>query len=130
MAQVGGEELEYIFRRQIDAFAAKDVGRLMRCYTKDAVLQDMANPEHVFVGPVEICGFLVAYFGSLDDPTVEITSIASGDGVVVGELEVVARYREGPGAPTTAAAGSVALLGGRHDPRRPHRTRALLLGQR
>lgn len=81
-----------LFRAQMDAFGLMDVDRLLLSFAEAAVLQDMSVPDAPWSGKSEIREFLLDYFSHLSDVRVNIKSVATGDDLVVAELEVDARY--------------------------------------
>jgi ketosteroid isomerase-like protein len=84
--------LENVFRCQMAAYAACDVEGLVDSFTEDCVLADMTDPDNPFIGKAAVRRFLVGYFATLRDVEVTVASVAVGDGVVIGELDVTADY--------------------------------------
>lgn len=85
-----------LFRAQMAAFGQMSVDQLLLSFAETAVLQDMSAPEAPWSGKSEIREFLVDYFSHLSDVNVNIRSVATGDDLVVAELEVDARYAPDP----------------------------------
>src|ERR1041384_6792639 len=84
--------METVFRNQMAAYAACDVDALVKSFTEDCVLVDMAEPDKPYVGVDAVREFLVDYFASLQDVVVEVTRVTGGEDTVIGELDVTASY--------------------------------------
>jgi len=85
-----------LFRAQMAAFGHMDVDQLLLSFAETAVLQDMSAPDAPWKGKSEIREFLLDYFSHLSDVNLNIKSVATGDDLVVAELEVHARYAPDP----------------------------------
>lgn len=92
----GTGQLEDTFRAAIDAYTAQDAEALLSLFSEDGVIQDMADPERSYEGKDALRAFLAEYFSALDDVEVELTSVAVGDDVVTGEVDVRANYVAAP----------------------------------
>jgi ketosteroid isomerase-like protein len=96
---MGDSALENVFRNQMAAYAACDIDALVASFTHDCELVDMADPQHPFIGIEAVRGFLVDYFSALREVVVEVTTVATGAGSVIGELDVTADFVDDPFSP-------------------------------
>jgi ketosteroid isomerase-like protein len=87
---------EAVFRTQMAAYAACDVEGLLASFTADCVLVDMADPANPFIGKDAVNGFLIGYFATLRNVAVDVTHVAAGEDLVIGELDVTADYVGAP----------------------------------
>lgn len=81
-----------LFKTQMEAFGQMDVDQLLLSFSETAVLQDMSDPDSPWSGKQRIRDFLRDYFSHLTDVQVNINSVATGEELVVAELEVQAQY--------------------------------------
>ena len=91
---------EALFRRQIEAWAAADIDKLVACYNDDMVYVDMPFLDQPVHGVDAFRAHMIDYNGQFDrsDFTAEILTLVANETHVVGELLCTARYI-GPGAP-------------------------------
>jgi len=87
---------EAVFHTQMAAYAACDVEGLLASFSEDCVLTDMADPANPFIGKDAVRGFLVGYFATLRNVEVDVTHVAAGEDLVIGELDVTADYVDAP----------------------------------
>ncbi|MGO4246363.1 nuclear transport factor 2 family protein [Paenarthrobacter sp. RAF54_2] len=89
-----------LFKTQMAAYGQMDIDMLMTSFDDKAVLQDMSEPDSLWVGSSEIRRFLTEYFAHLSEVQVTIASVATSSNRVFAELEVNAKYSPDAGSPS------------------------------